>query len=196
MNKFILLATITLFSLANVQAQGIKMGVKGGVNLSNIGSSSFKSDYLFAFQGGAFFEIDFNKKVGIQPEILFSQTSLKKGVGFDSLYAGISNLASDGNVTLSYLSIPVLLRYNVNKLLTIHVGPQYSILIDKKETLLANGKSAFANGEFSIVGGLQLNLTFFRVYARYNIGLTNINDIQDKDKWQNQQLQFGIGFRF
>jgi hypothetical protein len=34
-----------------------------------------------------------------------------------------------------------------------------------------------------------------RVYARYNIGLTNINNIDDRDKWTSQQIQVGLGLK-
>jgi hypothetical protein len=46
-----------------------------------------------------------------------------------------------------------------------------------------------------MIGGLQLNLSRLRVYGRYNIGLTNINDIDEKDKWKNQQIQLGLGVK-
>jgi hypothetical protein len=83
----------------------------------------------------------------------------------------------------------------VSKLLTLNVGPQYGILIDKNETLLKNGQQAFKNGDFSMVGGVSLNLNPVRIYGRYNIGLSNINDIDDKDSWRSQQIQLGIGLK-
>jgi hypothetical protein len=74
-------------------------------------------------------------------------------------------------------------------------GPQFGILINKNDNLLQNGQSAFASGDFGMVGGLQVNLKVLRIYGRYNIGLKNINDIGQKDKWTNQQIQLGIGLR-
>ena len=46
-----------------------------------------------------------------------------------------------------------------------------------------------------MVAGLQLNLGTLRVYGRYNIGLTNLNDIDNKEQWKSQQIQVGIGFK-
>ena len=37
-----------------------------------------------------------------------------------------------------------------------------------------------------MVGGVQLKLANFRVSGRYNVGLNNISDIDNSDKWKNQ----------
>jgi hypothetical protein len=58
---------------------------------------------------------------------------------------------------------------------------------------LQNGEQAFKNGDFSMIGGLQLKLLKFRVYGRYVIGLSNLDNIGDKDKWKSQSIQLGIG---
>jgi hypothetical protein len=52
------------------------------------------------------------------------------------------------------------------------------------------------DGDFAMVLGGQINLSVLRIYGRYNIGLQNINDIDSKDKWTNQQIQLGLGLRF
>lgn len=98
-------------------------------------------------------------------------------------------------VTLNYLSIPILLRYSVTKLVTLNLGPQFGILMSQDQTLLKNGTRAFADGDFSMVGGLQFNLKLLRFYGRYNIGMKNINQIDQKDKWTSQQIQVGVGLR-
>jgi hypothetical protein len=97
---------------------------------------------------------------------------------------------------LNYLSIPLLLRYNIGNILSLNAGPQWSILLNEDKTLLQSGQSAFKDGDFAMVLGAQLNFKFLRVYGRYNIGLQNINDIDQKDKWTNEQIQLGIGLRF
>ena len=137
-------------------------------------------------------EIDFSKTLGIQPEVLFNQTNTT----IESDASDIYNLALNGQKkTLNYLSIPVLLRINAGKLLTLHLGPQYSILMNSHETILENGMDAFKSGDFAAVLGAQVNLGSLKIYGRYNIGLNNINDIDNKDKWKNQQIQLGLGFR-
>jgi hypothetical protein len=45
-----------------------------------------------------------------------------------------------------------------------------------------------------MVGGAQINILRLRVYGRYVVGLSNINDIDNQDKWKSQAIQVGVGF--
>jgi hypothetical protein len=158
---------------------------------------SFKDGFKFAYHAGAFAEIDFSKKFGIQPEVIWNQLG---GVpsNINNVYnTAVNNLFNINNVyTLDYLSIPILLRYNMfGGFLTLNAGPQFGILLQQDKSLLQNGKEAFKSGDFSMVAGAQLNILMLRVYARYNIGLTNINNIDDRDKWTSQQIQVGLGLK-
>ncbi|HRQ51946.1 MAG TPA: PorT family protein, partial [Agriterribacter sp.] len=76
---------------------------------------------------------------------------------------------------------------------TLQAGPQFGILMSKQNTLLENGGEAFKNGDFSMVGGAQINILKLRVYGRYGIGLYNINDIDNRDNWKSQTVQLGVG---
>ena len=197
MKKVILSAFVLVMLVTVSQAQGVRVGIKAGANLNKISGQSFNDGFDLSYHAGGFMEIDFNKKWGIQPELLWSQTSGKPS-SFRTIYSTTSIPTTfDGNqsIKLDYLSIPILFRYNIGGILSLNAGPQYSILIKKDNTLLQNGQSAFKNGDFAFVLGGQLNFKFLRVYGRYNIGLQNINDIDNKDKWTSQQMQLGLGFR-
>jgi hypothetical protein len=87
------------------------------------------------------------------------------------------------------------LRLNAGNLLTFNLGPQFSILTNKDQSLVHNGKQAIKNGDLAAVLGAQINLGSLKIYGRYNIGLDNLNDIDNQDKWKSQQLQFGLGLR-
>lgn len=185
------LFAVTLFALAS-HAQGFHLGAKAGANLGKIDGQAYKDGFNLGYQLGGFAEIDFSKTLGIQPEVLFSQTNTKTASNASDVISGAVN---NDKKSLNYLSIPVLLRINAGNLLTFHVGPQYSILLNKHETILQNGVDAFKGGDFAAVVGAQLNLNALRIYGRYNIGLSNVNDITSQDKWKNQQIQLGVGFR-
>lgn len=195
--KKVFLAMFAVMVFAAIsQAQGLRLGAKVGANLNKISGQSFSDGFDLAYHVGGFLEVDFNKKWGIQPEVLWSQTSTKR-TSFNTLYPNdINPLNNEQKIKLDYLSIPILLRYNVGNILTLNVGPQFGILLNQDKTLLQNGESAFKGGDFSMVAGGQLNFKYIRIYGRYNIGLQNINDIDDKDKWTNQQIQLGLGLRF
>jgi len=192
MKKILFAAILLAFSFAS-QAQGVKLGAKLGANMNKVTGKSFNEEYDLSYHVGAFLEIDLNKKWGLQPEVYFNQATATRSSGFNTLYT--SNPNANTNIKLNYLSIPILLRYNIGNIVTLNAGPQFSILMNNDRTLLQNGGEAFKNGDFAMAAGAQLNLKMFRVYGRYNIGLSNINDIDDRDKWKNQQLQLGVGVR-
>ncbi|MFZ6024642.1 MAG: porin family protein [Bacteroidota bacterium] len=196
MKKVLLAVFAVTVVILSAQAQGIRLGAKVGANLNKVSGQSFSDGFDLAYHIGGFLEIDFNKKWGIQPEVLWSQTATKRS-SFNTIYANeINPFNNQEKIKLDYLSIPVLFRYNVGGILTLNLGPQFGILLNQDKTLLQNGESAFKSGDFSMVAGGQLNFKVLRIYGRYNIGLQNINDIDNKDKWTNQQIQLGLGLRF
>ena len=174
-------------------AQGFHVGLKGGVNMYKIDGKAFSEEFNHSYNAGLFTEINFSKKIGIQPEILWNQSQTQTSARFKDMYnEGIAELKG---VTLNYLSIPLLLNLSPSRLVTFQAGPQFGILINKDQNLLANGKNAFKSGDFSMLGGVQLNLGGFKVGGRYTVGLTNINDIDNRDEWKNQGFQLYAGFR-
>ncbi|MFN5931463.1 MAG: hypothetical protein ACK42F_07725, partial [Sphingobacteriales bacterium] len=93
-------------------------------------------------------------------------------------------------------SIPVLLNFKPITFVTFQAGPQFSLLMSKEKTLLQNGQAAFKSNNVSMLAGVQLNLFQFRIYGRYGIGLTNENNINTQDKWNNRGIQVGAGITF
>jgi hypothetical protein len=174
-------------------AQGFHVGLKGGANLYKIDGRSFKEEFSHGFNAGLFSEINFTKKWGIQPEVMWNQSKTTTSQHFSELYdEGIAELR---DVKLNYLSIPLLLSFTPSNFITFQAGPQYGILINKDQSLFKNGKSAFKSGDFSLLGGVQLNIGSAKIGGRYVVGLTNINDIDNRDQWKNQGFQLYAGFR-
>lgn len=190
MKKFFTLLAL-FFLFANItEAQKVALVAKGGVNLAKITGIDFNDSYNASLHAGGSVEINISKNFGIQPEVLFNQvktTTVNAG--------GSLGVLANQDVQLNYLSIPLLLRVNVSKFLTLNVGPEYSILINQGNTLLTNGANAFKDGNFAMVGGVQLNINALRVYGRYNIGLSSMQDLTTKDNWKSQTIQLGVGFK-
>ncbi|WP_276481953.1 porin family protein [Paraflavitalea pollutisoli] len=172
-------------------AQGFHIGAKAGANIFKVDGKSFKEEYKFGYNLGAFAEINFNEKWGIQPELLWSQTNYRTGDQFSDLYPGGKE---DVEGKLNYINIPLLLTFRPVKILSLQAGPQFGIMTSQDKDLLGETKEAFKSGDFSMLGGAQLNLGGLRAGARYVIGLSNINDIDNKDKWKNQGWQIYLGF--
>lgn len=189
---FFLPLLLMAFTVMNTQAQGFHLGVKAGANIFKIDGQSYDNEFKFGYNVGAFAEINFNKHIGIQPEVMFSQTNYRTGDHFSDIYGGSAN---DYEGKLNYLSIPLLLNIRPIPLLSILVGPQYSILLNQDQHLTVQAKNAFKTGDFAMVGGAQLNLSGLKVGARYVIGLSDINDLGSEEKWKNQGFQVYAGFR-
>jgi len=195
MTKIILCVLTSLTFAAMASAQSLHIGAKAGANLNKIEAQSFKEGFELGYQLGGYAEINFNKNWGIQPEVLFSQTNTIVDSGFKAIYQDIDEAVIGQKAHLNYLNIPILLRVNAGSILTLNAGPQFSILMNKNESLVHNGKQAFKGGDIAAVLGAQVNLGAINFYGRYNIGLNNLNDIDNQDKWKSQQWQFGLGLR-
>ena len=190
-NAFVLSVALVL-AMLHTQAQGIHLGIKAGANLFKVDGQPFSSEFKFGYNVGAFSEIYFTPNLGIQPELLFNQTNYRTGQNFGAIYSGSP---SNYEGKLNYLSIPVLLSIRPIPLLSILVGPQFGILLNQQEHLVQNAKDAFKKGDFSVVGGAQLNLASIKVGARYVIGLNDINNVDGMSSWKNQGWQVYAGFR-
>lgn len=191
--RFLSLLALTVAFSSTSFAQSFHAGLKGGVNIFKIDGKSFKDEFDYGYNLGAFAEIKLSKVVGIQPEVLWNQQQTRTSTEFNDIYDdGIGELR---DVKLNYLSIPLLLNLSPSKALTFQVGPQFGILINKDESLLRNGKDAFKKGDLSMLGGVQLNLGSAKIGGRYVVGLSNINDIDNRDEWRNQGFQLYVGFR-
>lgn len=179
--------------LANAAMAQFTLGVKAGANLTKIDGKSFKDEFQTGYHLGGFAEIGLGGKLGIQPEVLFNQIQSRVDTSFRSVYQGAFNSLTERDVKLSYLSIPILLTYKLGNNLSLLAGPQYGILLDQDKNLIQNGKEAFKNGEFSMLGGAQLKISKLRFSGRYVVGLNNINDIDDQNEWKNQGWQLSVG---
>jgi len=190
-NAVVLSVLLALAGLSS-QAQGFHLGIKAGANLFKVNGESFSDEYKFGYNVGAFSQLNFTPNWGIQPEVMFNQTNYRTGTEFSSIYP---NGVNDVKGKLNYLTIPVLLNFRPIPFLSILAGPQFGILLNQDEHLINSGKDAFKKGDFSLVGGAQLNLASLMVGARYVIGLNDINDVSDQHSWKNQGWQLYAGFR-
>ena len=74
--KKLIMSTLAIVAIVvSVNAQSFSLGLKAGAIGTKIDGKGFQSGYKLSYQGGVFAEIDLLHKIGIQPELLFSQTS-------------------------------------------------------------------------------------------------------------------------
>ena len=181
---------LSLFLAQAVMAQ-FSVGVKAGANITKVDGRSFSDEFKYGYHLGGFANIGLGGRFSIQPEVLFNQYQTRTDSSFQNVYQ--SAFSGNNDIRLNYLSIPLLLNYKLGSLLSLQAGPMFSVLIDQNKNLLENGKDAFKKGDFSMLGGVQLGLGAIKLNGRYVVGLNNINDIDNSNKWKSQGFQVSVG---
>src|SRR5687768_4984574 len=203
MKKIIIPALLLAFSLhAKSQKNDpsekeslLRFGVKGGLNINKIEGRSFKDEFSYNFQLGAFMQINFSRKLGVQPELNFAQATAEQSDDITVIYDDIFLGGDQVKAKLNYLKLAGLLNLNVGptQRVKLQFGPQFGILLNEKVDSVKISRDVFKNGEFSVLGGIMFQLPAVHVGARYEVGLTDINGIDNQDAWKRQALQLFIG---
>lgn len=203
----LLLALLLIISLPSFAQQKktdgdhenfFRIGAKGGVNVNKISGKSYKEGFNFNFQAGVFLQFNFSNRFGLQPEVNFVQTSSEFSNDPNDIYYDLFLNGSQKKSKLNYLEVPLLLNINVgeSKRVKLQIGPAYGGLLKQTvDSLKANG-NIYKNGEWAAIGGLFIQLPFVNLGARYKLGLTNLNDIDDRQKWKSQSIQVFVGITF
>src|SRR4051812_5268025 len=90
---------ISSFSFAQ-KGPFLQLGVKVGANLNKIEGQSFKDEFNYGYNAGAFAMLRVGNKWHIQPELLWNQYSTKTASNFSDIYSGGNNLS---DIKLNYL---------------------------------------------------------------------------------------------
>lgn len=187
-----LLYLLAAVLIAQVSMAQVHIGIKAGTNVTKVDGKSFKDEFRYGYHLGGFAEVRLGNKLVLQPEVLFNQYATRVDSNYSNIYHDVFN--GNANVKLNYLSIPIMLNYKlVGNFIALQAGPQFGVLIDKNKTLLQNGGNAFKNGDFAMTGGVLVRVSHLRINGRYVVGLNNISDLPDNDKWKNQGFQLSVG---
>jgi opacity protein-like surface antigen len=213
MKKTILSLALLAGAAGAAHAQtGIKVGLKGGFNLSTFsGADSKGSEYKAGFAAGPYVNFGVSDNFSIQPEFLYSQ----KGASQDDIPypSGTTFINSTAKTTLGYLDVPIMFRYNIGedgKGFFIEAGPQGSFVLHQR-TFAEDGSGKEISGSrststddlnkvvigyvggvgYQITSGLQLGLRytgdFSQIEKQSNAGASNIH---------NSVFQFQVGYLF
>src|SRR6185369_4081926 len=100
-----------------------ELGVKAGANIFEVAGKAFDEQFRFGYHLGAFMYIRTGDSWGIQPELVWSNINTKIGTDLDTLYK-FNNIT---DISLNYLSIPVLFSYTPSEIVSFQAGPQFGI---------------------------------------------------------------------
>ncbi|MBL7702697.1 MAG: PorT family protein [Ferruginibacter sp.] len=172
-----------------------RIGAKGGVNLNKITGKSYKEGFNFNFQAGIFLQFNFSNRFGIQPEVNFVQSSSEFTNDPNDIYYDLFLGGSQKESKLNFLEVPLLLNINVgqSKRVKLQVGPAYGGMLKQTVDSLKNNGNIYKNGEWSAIGGLWIQLPVVNLGARYKLGLTDLNAIDNQQKWKSQSIQVFVG---
>lgn len=187
MKKLILIfAPLFLFTAA--KAQKLQLGLKGGVNFSNLRTDNFDYDTHVGVHGGLLAHIHLNRNWAIQPEILYSTEGAK--------YRGPGNL--EHTEQLDFIQVPVLAQYMFSSGFRVEAGPQLGFLITAKDDLAGRTTDIDAvrkNVNFAFaIGAGYLSSMGLGVDARINLGLSNLREDNGRSLRQNV-IQVGIFYQ-
>ena len=137
--KKILSLFVLICMFVNIQAQGLKLGIKAGGNFTTNTSVSFKENYQGGFQAGVFARVKANDFIGIQVEGLVSNITLKISPTATGFRTALTDLKA------TYLHIPILLNVSPIPLLSLQVGPQIGMTVAQTANALQNGNTRLLN---------------------------------------------------
>jgi len=193
---FLIIAVfLQMICLQSAAQSKLGLGFKAGLNLSTQSTTgagegvNVKS--ISRINCGAYCNYFLFDKLAIQPELILS------GKGSDW-----NDPAYDVKDLLTYIDIPLLIRYQPLKYVNIHAGPQVGFLISALQKDNISGEKtniqSYYNGmDFSFVAGAEANLPFnLNLTMRYILGITSgSNDIEYVEPWMNRVFQVSLGYR-
>lgn len=181
-----LFLTVCLFSAAT-QAQDVKFGVKGGLNIAKF-TGIDRTNTRASIHLGAFARVGLTDNWSIQPELVYS------GQGFVVDPIIIDNYT----IAVNYINLPVMAQYRIIPEFYLEAGPQIGFKVAAK--MKDDGNSidvgdSYKGVDFGLGFGLGYDFDFgLGVGARYNFGLSNATDSDERHA--NSVAQFGVSYTF
>ena len=182
----------------------LSIGVKGGLNLSNVYDTqgeNFVADSKLGLAFGGYIAIPLGLTIGVQPELLISQRGYNRS---SSILGANYELSHSKN----YVDIPILFAFKPTEIFTILAGPQFSYLVSQSNTFTSGGNVITNQQDFEndnvrkntlcFTGGFDLY--FDQIVASGRVGwdiLNNNGDGSETDpRYKNSWYQVTVGFRF
>ena len=175
------------------QDKSMQFGVKAGLNLSNISEDPEEVSRIYATKlaVGGIMLYPLSEVLDLQVEVM----NLRKGTRGDEI------------ITFSYLSVPVMARYNLgsgDSSPYIVLGPEFGFLLSAKSrfyTQVEVSKDNFKSMDLGLnVGaGVSRNMGAVSMFGdvRYSLGLFNINDEEGNNATiKTTGIQLFVGMMF
>ena len=197
MKKYFIIAFLVTATIFGANAQllpSVQFGLKAGLNFSSLKSENdryFDASTRTGYQAGVWARVG-GAGIHFQPELYVTGKSSE---------AKLVESGEEGKVSFTSLDLPLLLGTRIGfgpAGLRIVAGPVVSFVVDKsiaktftEDVLNVND---YKNQAWAVTGGLGLDISNFRIDARYEHGLSELS----KNDSAPQKLNLwtvGIGYR-
>lgn len=184
MKTLLVVLFLTLCTLLNAQYTDTHFGIKAGLNVANLDvKDGVDFDSKAGFNIGALAHVHLSPHFAVQPEVYYSEQGGKDG--------------SD-KWKINYVNVPVLLQYMEGNGFRIETGPQLGL---KTAAKIKSGDLEVENHDVNTfdfswaVGASYITAANVGLDARYNFGITNVNDAASPEV-RNRVFQVGLFYQF
>ena len=192
MKKLFLLVAIAFTTLSMNAQEESKITVKAGVGMSSVVGSDADTKTIVAYKVGATYDLALSENFSIIPGLEFVTKGFKSDV-------------VDGNISMSYIQVPVVAAYKFNLSdnlnLTIKAGPyvSYGIFGSDIEWYSGGSTNVFdSDGGYNrfdagAIAGASVEFGKYSIGLEYSRGLTSLDS--DYDQY-NQAYGLTFGYKF
>ena len=178
MRKIVSLVLLLTAMTLSLQAQGVKFGLKGGLNISkmSLNKDVIKSDNQTGFYVGPTVKISLPLSFGLDIAALYDQRSADVETGTSTASGSNQTTPATGTekITQKTLNIPVNLRYNIglggSAGIYLAAGPQFGFPVGDKvyNTKVGEYRLKDANLSINLGAGIYL-LKHLEIGFTYNL---------------------------
>jgi len=187
MKKSIVILSLLVSFSPLLFAQGFQIGAKAGVNISNFTGGNFEDvskSALVGFHIGGLINFMFGSSVSLQPEVLFSTQGAK-----------LEKAGVEEDFKVSYVNIPIMLKYKFNGGFYLEAGPQFGFKVSEKtpdQTVENFAKSSDVAAAIGLGYHSKIGLG---IGARYVAGISKVGDFSGSNidpDFKNSVIQFSV----
>lgn len=200
MKRLVALVAFLCAMTWSVQAQGIKFGVKGGLNISKMSFSKdvFDSDNKTGFYVGPTIKLSLPLGFGLDIAALYDQRSTEVKTDVKPSGTTVAVYTGDEKITQKSLQIPVNLRYNIglgaSAGIYLAAGPQFGFPVGDKvyNTKVGEYRLKDANLSINFGAGVYL-LKHLEVGFTYNLAAGKSGEFKNWDDVDTHNNAWQIG---
>lgn len=207
---FLIVGAFLLSTESYAQDIGLNVGIKGGVQLSNLYVDEVGDDNAkIGFQGGLYFKNQITDFFALQPELLYSLKGSEIQYDNFSVPGIVTGGSGSYRFNLGYIELPVLAVVSFGAF-SVHAGPYVALLTNANiknvdddgdiEEIDKLDRDDFNTLDYGIAGGLGFDFEAGTIGLRYTYGLNEIGkdgvagEVTENSK--NSVISLYAGFHF